>query len=77
MMIKQFCKIDLKQENAHVRRCLHISNKHCLIEFNYSKKLTMYDALLTTRRTQMWVQVKDSGSGSGREAFPSSQHLEG
>lgn len=42
MMIKQFCKIDRKQENAHVRRCLHIANKHYLIEFNYSKKLTMY-----------------------------------
>ncbi len=37
----------------------------------------IFDALLTTRRTQMWVQVKDSGSGSGREALPSSQHLEG
>lgn len=38
MMFKQFCKkIDLKQENPHVKRCLHISNKHCLIKFNYSK----------------------------------------
>jgi hypothetical protein len=35
------------------------------------------DALPTPWRTQMWVQVKDSGRGRSRDAFPSSQHFEG
>jgi hypothetical protein len=35
------------------------------------------DALPTPWRTQMWVQMKDSGRGRSRDAVPSSQHLEG
>jgi hypothetical protein len=35
------------------------------------------DALPTPWRTQMWVQVKDSGRRRSREALPSSQHFEG
>jgi hypothetical protein len=35
------------------------------------------DALLTPWRTQMWVQVKDSGRRRSQDALPSSQHFEG
>jgi hypothetical protein len=37
----------------------------------------MPDALPTPWRTQMWVQVKDSGRRRSRDVFPSSQHLRG
>jgi hypothetical protein len=38
---------------------------------------SLVDALPTPWRTQMWVQVKDSGRRRSRDALPSSQHFEG
>jgi hypothetical protein len=37
----------------------------------------LHDALPTPRRTQMWVQVKDSRRESSWGTFPNSQHFEG
>jgi hypothetical protein len=39
--------------------------------------LILNDAPPTPWKTQMWVQVKDSGRKRSRDTFPSSQHLKG
>ncbi len=54
-------------------------SQHLLIKFMWNIKMWVqyitFDALPTPWRTQMWVQVKDSGRRRSRDALPSSQHL--
>jgi hypothetical protein len=52
----------------------HVNTDQNMCQTLKDKKI---DALPTPWRTQGWVQVKDSGRGRSRDAFPSSQHFEG
>jgi len=43
----------------------------------WAPKIGVNDALPTPWRTQMWIQIKNSGRRKSRSTLPSSQHFEG